>query len=118
MVGISRKKAVESADTKPQPLAVMPDHIPEELKALSRWVCWRYEPRKDQKTNKKKWTKPPINAKTGGKAVSTDSSTWCDFATVWARYQSGSVDGIGIVLGDGLAGVDLDDCRDPETCEL
>jgi len=30
-------------------------------------------------------------------------------------YHGGSVDGVGYVLGDGVAGVDLDDCRDPET---
>src|SRR5206468_7814503 len=32
-----------------------------------------------------------------------------------AAYEDGKADGVGIVLGDGLVGVDLDHCRDPET---
>lgn len=85
------------------------DEIPAELRELRRWVNWRRVERDG------KLTKVPINPKTGDSASSTDSTTWSDYATARARYETDSVDGVGIVLGDGLAGVDLDGHRDPET---
>ena len=33
-------------------------------------------------------------------------------------YKTGKFSGIGFMLGDGLHGIDLDDCRNPETGEL
>jgi len=78
--------------------------VPEELKALPRWLCWRYEERDG------KLTKVPYDVRTGRKASSTDPATWTDFETALAT--SGAYDGIGIVLGDGLAGMDLDNSVD------
>jgi len=78
--------------------------VPEGLKALPRWLCWRYEERGG------KPTKVPYDARSGRKASSTDPSTWTDFDTALAA--SHAYDGIGIVLGDGLAGVDLDNSVD------
>lgn len=77
--------------------------IPCELLALLRWVAWRYVERDG------KWTKVPICALTGNAASSTDPSTWCDYGTaaIWAQAHDC---GIGIMLGGGLVGIDLDDC--------
>lgn len=71
--------------------------VPEELKQCRRWVCY----------NKKK---EPINALTGELASSTKDSTWCSFDEAVAAIQKRNLSGIGFVLGDGYAGIDLDGC--------
>ncbi len=76
--------------------------MPAELKALPRWVAWKYEGRDG------KPTKVPYNARTGKLAKSTDSATWSTFDDVQSVVAEYS--GLGFVLGDGWAGVDLDDC--------
>jgi len=79
------------------------ENIPNSLKALCRWVCWRYEERGGKKT------KIPINARTLGFAKSNEPSTWVLFNAALSQYQDqGNLDGIGIMLGDGLAGIDID----------
>jgi primase-polymerase (primpol)-like protein len=104
--------------SKPAPLPVDAVGVPDALKALSRWVCWRW-------TRKgKKWDKPPFDPRTGRKAKSDDPSTWCPFAEALAAHRAGDYDGIGFVLGRDPAtgitysGVDVDDQRDPETGAL
>ncbi len=74
--------------------------VPDALKALPRWLCWRYEKRHG------KLTKVPYDGRIGQKASSTDPSSWTGFAA--ALDASVRYHGVGIVLGDGLAGVDLD----------
>jgi primase-polymerase (primpol)-like protein len=108
------KAEIESADDKPRTLPVNPDGIPSELKALTRWVCWSWLRRPDGK-GRSKWTKPPIDPKTGRTASSTNPDTWSTFDAALACYGGGTVDGVGFVLGDGYAGVDLDDCHNAET---
>ena len=89
------------------------DEIPEALRSKDRWVCWRLYETKDGK-----WTKMPVDAKSGAAASSTDSKTWSDFETARARYDQDGVDGVGVVLGDGLVGVDLDGHRETESGTL
>ncbi len=85
--------------------------IPEQLRERDQWLCWRSEERNG------KSTKVPINPKTGSFASSTDDTTWSDFDSALAYSQSGTADGIGFVFtaSDPFVGIDLDDCRDPET---
>jgi hypothetical protein len=45
----------------------------------------------------------------------TNSKNWSNFGEATVTYRKRNLDGIGFVLGDGLAGVDLDDCRDPKS---
>jgi putative DNA primase/helicase len=86
------------------------DAIPSELKALLRWVLWRYgKPRKDGKREKR-----PLRPN-GRAAKTNEPSTWSAFDAVKATFEGsriGTFDGIGFVLSreDGLVGVDLDDC--------
>jgi len=77
--------------------------IPSELRGAPRWVCWRYAERDTG------FTKIPICARTGGAASSTAPTTWTDYATA-VRCARTHACGIGIMMGDGIAGVDLDDC--------
>ena len=65
----------------------------------------------------KVWAKMPLSAK-GGAGSSTDAATWASFGAAVDEYLLGDYDGIGIVLGGTLHGIDLDDCRDPVTGSL
>jgi hypothetical protein len=78
----------------------------ETLKQKDRWVCWKlvgdkkipYSPRL-----------PLVEAKVN------DESSWGTHDEALAMIAAGHVDGKGYVLGDGEAGIDIDDCRNPET---
>src|SRR5262249_41464468 len=78
------------------------------------WVNWR-EVDRDGKP-----TKVPYNPHTGRGADCNDPQTWDSYGTALQTYQAqpDRYDGVGYELGDGDAGVDLDDCRDPATGEI
>lgn len=94
-------------------LAVIPDNVPEELKARRQWVVWRLEERNGD------LTKVPYSPR-GGEAKSNDLMTWGTFEDAYQAYGSGRYSGIGFVFcsGDPYAGVDLDGCVGPETGEV
>jgi putative DNA primase/helicase len=107
------KARTAAQEAKPALLAVDSAGIPADLKAERRWVCWKLERREG------KWSKVPHSPETRRHADSTDPKTWTDFATALGAYRAtGQYDGIGFVLGDGWAGIDLDDSRDPVTGAL
>ena len=86
--------------------SLTPSHIeaiPLELRQERRWVLWRYETR----TGDDKPTKVPYTIR-GNRASSTNPKTWNSLGAC-LRYQD-RYDGVGFVLGDGWAGVDLDNC--------
>ncbi len=63
--------------------------------------------------------KVPINAMDGQPAKSNDPVTWCDFDTACLGKERFGLDGIGFMFsGDGIFGIDIDHCYDPETREL
>ncbi len=78
--------------------------IPAELIERPEWV------------NGEPGTKIPINAKTGGRADTTDPTTWATITAAQKRADRAGLK-IGFVFSadDGLHGLDLDHCRDPET---
>jgi putative DNA primase/helicase len=90
------------------------DCLPEELRQRRQWVVWKLEERDG------KPTKVPYIAGGSGKASSTDSLTWRSFEEAVQALETGRYNGIDFVFssGDPFAGIDLDDCRDPETGEL
>lgn len=91
--------------------AIRPDvaNIPASLRALPRWVCWRYE-----KNRKGRVTKVPLQPD-GRLARSNDSSTWACFEACYEATLRNADLGVGFMLGDGIVGVDLDHVRDPES---
>lgn len=89
------------------------DLVPSEVTNSSRAVVWNLEERDG------KLTKVPYVARRPNERASVnDSTTWGTFAEARAAVEDGKADGVGIVLGDGLIGIDIDDCRDPETGAL
>lgn len=85
--------------------------IPQELKQLKNWVCWKAE--KDERSHSG-ISKKPINPRTGGFAMSNNPDTWTDFDT--AAREAVKYSGIGFMFGgSGYFGVDIDDM--PEELE-
>jgi hypothetical protein len=105
----------------PTALPVSIDHIPPQLRALKQWVCWRYE-YQPQRSAEKPWTKVPINPYSGKHASSTNPMTWGTFddALTCFRRPHQNLDGIGFVViaKNGLVGIDLDHCRDPDAGDI
>jgi len=101
----------EDSAGRPHPLSVVAENIPAELKCLHQWVNWKYK-RRDEK-----WTKPPFRFNGVDYASSTDPTTWGSFDEALACYQTGAVDGIGVVVTteSGITGIDLDHCFNRET---
>jgi putative DNA primase/helicase len=88
--------------------------IPEEMKQAPRWVCWAAV-EKVRNDGTRHFTKEPRQARDPSrKASSTNPATWSDFQAAMAAYEAGTASGIGFVLGDGWAGVDLDDVLNAE----
>lgn len=84
----------------------MYESVPDELKDLQQWCCFRLV--FDKKRGK--YTKVPYDAMTGEKAKSNDESTWADFET--ALDSSKQFDGIGFFFKEPYFGIDLDDVAD------
>jgi len=98
---------------RPSALPLKIDRIPTELQSMDRWVLWKNVQR-IKSNGEKVWAKMPLSAK-GGAGSSADATTWVSFGAAVDEYLLGDYDGIGIMLGGSLHGIDLDDCRDPVT---
>jgi len=85
--------------------------LPDALVDEPQWVCWRSEERNG------KQTKIPIDPATGQYASSTDEATWGSFEEAVEYADTGAAAGVGFVFTDDdpFVGVDIDECRDPET---
>jgi len=90
------------------------DPLPEELLERDRWVCWKYGKRNG------KQAKIPIQADGETLAKSNDPQTWSSIEAVARTAEERDDRGIGFMFSkEGpYVGVDLDDCRDPDTGEL
>ena len=88
--------------------------LPASLRERKQWVCWREEERDG------KPTKIPVMPGAGAFASATDPDTWDSFETAIGYTETKNADGVGFVFTDNdpIVGVDLDDCRDPETGEV
>ena len=85
------------------------NNIPDELKQLNQWVCWR-----STDIGSAKPTKIPYNPKTGKKASVTDPSHWSSYNdAVSCLANGGNYNGIGFVLtrNDPYFIGDLDDAK-------
>lgn len=97
--------------------SVRPEGIPAALKGAkyaTRWLVWR-NIRRDGKL-----TKVPFHPLTGGALDATKTSNGASYDDAWRAYRrkGSGYAGIGFILGDGIAGVDVDNCIEPATGEL
>lgn len=81
------------------------DAIPCGLRDRRQWVVWRFQRRGE------KQTKIPLRADGGGRAKSTDPSTWATYDEAVAAVSKLSADGLGYAFSeeDDYVGVDLDE---------
>ncbi|CAB4145917.1 Virulence-associated E [uncultured Caudovirales phage] len=102
---------------KPTSLPVKLAGIAPELKSIEAWVMWRYVQR-TKPSGEKVWAKMPMTVE-GRAASSTNPLTWTTYGDVVdTLIMDDTFDGIGLVLGADVQGIDLDDCRDLESGEL
>lgn len=89
------------------------DRIRSEMTNREQWLCWEAAMRDGKET------KLPKDPETGGFAQTDDPSTWGSFLNANGKVKAGQMDGVGFVFteDDSYVGIDLDNCRDPETGE-
>jgi len=87
-------------------LEIVPYLIPDELRELPQWVCWKFASWGGRET------KIPIIPNTGSGAKSNDPTTWRSFDEAYEFFVSDGLAGIGFVFSvdDPYCGIDLDSC--------
>lgn len=90
-------------------------HFPQELQLLPQWVGWCYS---SPAGKGGKAQKVPMNPKTGGNAMSNKPTTWATFEDASHAAIARKWDGVGFMFHGSYLGVDLDNCRDPNTGEI
>jgi putative DNA primase/helicase len=86
--------------------------LPDELKPYNHWVVWRFE------TRSGKQTKIPVDPKNGYNAASNQPESWATYEEAVDFYEAcADCAGIGFMFSpdDPFVGIDLDNCRSPET---
>jgi len=88
--------------------------VAQSLKNKDQWICWNIEEKDGRET------KVPIDPHGSGYADTTDSDTWTSYEDAVEYKEKADCDGIGFVFTQAgwVVGVDLDDCRDPDTGQL
>lgn len=77
------------------------NNIPNTLKQQASWCVWKRDSDRG---------KIPYNPHTGYKAKSNDPGTFSDFQISYKAYESGSYDGLGIGIFNGIGAIDIDHC--------
>jgi AAA domain len=110
---------MSATDNKPTTHQIDLSKLPRALEPLTerlQWAVWRWT-----QWENGRWQKPPFMAMQPERHASTkDASTWSDYATALAAVQAGKADGVTYVLteDDPFAAIDLDHCRDIDTCSI
>ena len=101
--------ATANNDLPDQPLYRFDGKLPTALAHLCdqpRWVAWSY------RCKDGRWTKPPIDPRSGRTASVSNPDTWGTFEVALAGMERHGLAGVGLVLtvNDDITGIDLDDC--------
>jgi len=98
----------------------------ESLKELNQWIVWRFEERPDEPKKAKipynpnakhkrkdnwqpvKNTKGNIDPEYSGAAMPNNANTWGTYNAAVKAMESGIFSGLGIMLRNGLCGIDID----------
>jgi len=75
--------------------------VPPELASQKRWICW--SDINDRKVPYAPW-------KQWGPIDPTDKQNWTDLETAKKYLNTKGISGLGFVLGNGIVGIDFDDC--------
>ncbi len=98
-----------------------PEVIPQELAKSNQWVVWSYEV-SEQKQGIFRVDKQPYQPKEPHSEVSRVCTLdWSDLSTALRCVKENPhIDGIGYMFaeGDGLIGIDFDNCRTPSTGKI
>lgn len=108
----ARKRSQQRATPqKSHPL----EKVPQCLRDVPQWILWRSIPVDGVKPRKEPW-----QATRDARAKTNDPSTWCDYKTAMEHYRHGYHAGLGFVFtaDNDFCGVDLDNCRNPETKKI
>ena len=92
-----------SAPAKPALLPLNAAGIPPDLRAVRAWVGWKWKLERNGR-----WTKVPVNVKTGRLAETDDDKTWSDFDMALQNYKRVRCDGIGLCRAGDLVFIDCD----------
>lgn len=117
MSGSSSRSGAEGTSGATMPVEPSLSELREvfgELADQPRWVAWKEVVRDDPDDP----AKVPVDPATGDFGSVSNRDTWGGLEAAYRRYEEDGLNGVGIVLGGGLGGIDLDACRDPETGEL
>lgn len=106
--------AERSRTTKPTRHPIDVDAIPVDLRNSNQWVAWSWRQRGGKRD------KPPFRVSDGRLCNSGKPEDLTTFEQAIAAVEAGRFDGVGFRFTDldPFAGVDLDDCRNPETGEI
>ena len=101
--------------SKPMPPAVKVDAIPgrvESNEAVGDMALSNTAPTPTELANGRRC----IDARTFGNARSNDPDTWVLFDAAFTAHAdtTNNLDGVGFMLGDGWAGIDIDNCLDAD----
>ena len=94
------------------------DEIPQLIKGLRRWLCWRLIPAPTKQDPNHK-NKPPMTPKNGRlvNADVTNPENWLTYEEAQSWYKRGECSGIGFVLTNAdpkICCVDVDHCINPD----
>ena len=90
----------------------MYENIPDELRQLKHWCCYKLIP---DETRQGKYKKTPMNPFTGGNGQSNNTSTWSTFNVAMDAIKKFNFDGLGFYFANGYFGVDIDGIDDDIT---
>ena len=103
-----------SADPRAIDRVTKTTFAPIALLESAQWVAWKLAERHGKRT------KIPVNPRTGGNAAADNPATWDTYEAAMRAVSRFDLAGVGYVFTDTdpFSGVDLDDCRNPETGEI
>ncbi len=88
---------------------------PIEIRGLKRYVLWRWKAESNPDGTFRKWGKCPCNRLGSNISIKNEANHLTLDAVVKLCESDDNIAGIGFVLGDGIAGGDIDNCIDPAT---
>lgn len=105
---LNPQKENTAADIPPKPNYVndraYEKNTPRNLRDRTQFVGWKYEYIPERNS----WTKVPYNPNNGKKASSVNPRTWGNFDAACAAVDKYGFEGVGIMFGRGLIGIDID----------